>query len=278
MTTVAIKDNIIACDGLATLGGMITDYDAKKIAEVGGCLVSGAGRWASVLKFQNWFADVMNHEIAQQENPYIQVVMPEDMVEDDFLGLVLYPDGVVYMFEGGQYSYEVKQPVSIGSGSPYALAAMKAGCSAEEAIGIACDMDCYSGGNIQVFELEQPQEGLTEEKFDEMSKEDLKELLFGKPLEGLEDDNETETFSTVCFVVEYDDGSHQTFEVNPDGSIYDCDNDEHFESFTEDSWSTGSLKCIADSLDVKYAHNISDEKLAKRLDEKIKEIIDNMNQ
>jgi hypothetical protein len=52
------------------------------------------------------------------------------------------------MFEGGKDLYVVHPPCAIGSGGVYALAAMKAGASAEESVKIAIEMDPYSGGDV----------------------------------------------------------------------------------------------------------------------------------
>lgn len=149
---------------------------------------------------------------------------------------------------------------------------------------------------VERMEQEVEEDVLTEEKFDEMSKEDLKKLLFGGSFEEenpelfeglgvLEDaelvkntqkssEQETDVFT---FTAVFKDGSTQDYSILSDGQVYDCLHEECFSSFTEDSWSTDSLKCVANALDVRYAHNISDEKLAQRLDDKVKEIVDSLN-
>ena len=58
MTTLAVKDNIIAADGQLTAGDTISDYDCEKIVEINGCLVAAAGSWAQIIKFREWF---LNH-------------------------------------------------------------------------------------------------------------------------------------------------------------------------------------------------------------------------
>ena len=278
MTTICVRDNIMVSDGQMSRGDFIDSYDFEKIVSINGCLVGCAGSVASILKFRQWFADNMEAELAKQEYPFVNISFPEDMIEDDFTALVLYPDGVLYEFFGAGSAMEVKQPAAIGSGMFYALSAMDAGASAEEAVKIATLRDAYSGGDIQVFELEGMEEGLTEEKFDEMSKEDLKKLLFGVPEVSEGDVVDDQDAGIHTFTVIFNDDSTQDYSILSGGQIYDCLHEECFSSFTEDSWSTDSLKCVADSLGVKYAHNISDEKLAKRLDDKVKEIVDNINQ
>jgi len=69
-------------------------------------------------------------------------------MDEDFNGLVLTPDKKLLLFEGGGVVLEIEQPYAIGSGMPYALAAMKAGVSAEKSLQVAMEMDVYSGGDV----------------------------------------------------------------------------------------------------------------------------------
>lgn len=178
MTTVVIHDNKVYCDSQATAGNMISDYDVDKAVNLGQCIVVGAGRWSHVVKFQNWVADNVMAEIAQQEHPYAQIQMPEEMVEEDFQGAILYPDGVVVMFEGARDSYECNQPVFLGSGTSFAAGAIAAGADGVEAVMSAIQLDPYSGGDVKVEAFEEAKEPLTKETLSEMSKEDILATLF----------------------------------------------------------------------------------------------------
>ena len=178
MTTVVIHDNKVYCDSQATAGSMISDYDVDKAVNLGQCIVVGAGRWSHVVKFQNWVADNVMAEIAQQEHPYAQVQMPEEMVEDDFQGAILYPDGVVVMFEGARDSYECNQPVFLGSGTSFAAGAIAAGADGVQAVMAAIQLDPYSGGDVKVEGFEEAPQPLTKESLSELSKEDILAKLF----------------------------------------------------------------------------------------------------
>ena len=69
--------------------------------------------------------------------------------------------------------------------------------------------------------------------------------------------------------------------ISADGIITDFEGFA-WESFSEEAgsgvWETRTLKSYADVLGAKYTHNMKMETLAKRLDEKVKEIVDSMQE
>lgn len=178
MTTVVINDNKVFCDSQATAGSMITDYDVQKAVNLGTCIVVGAGRWSHVLKFQDWVAECVMAQIAQQEHPYVNINMPEEMVDDDFMGAILYQDGVVELFEGCKDSYETSQPVFLGSGAAFAAGAIKGGASGVAAVKAAIHLDPYSGGEVKVEEFAEGKRQITKEELASMSKEDILKTLY----------------------------------------------------------------------------------------------------
>ena len=52
-----------------------------------------------------------------------------------------------------KYYHDKSDLITLGSGGDYALAAMKAGASASEAVKIASEMDLFSGGTIVNYVL-----------------------------------------------------------------------------------------------------------------------------
>ena len=178
MTTVVINDNKVFCDSQATAGSMITDHDVQKAVNLGTCIVVGAGRWSHVLKFQDWVAECVMAQIAQQEHPYVNINMPEEMVDDDFMGAILYQDGVVELFEGCKDSYETSQPVFLGSGAAFAAGAIKGGASGVAAVKAAIHLDPYSGGEVKVEEFAEGKRQITKEELASMSKEDILKTLY----------------------------------------------------------------------------------------------------
>ncbi|WKW89021.1 peptidase HslV family protein [Pseudomonas phage LSL4] len=140
MTTIAYKDGIIATDGRITQGGVITDEDAEKRLEVNGIVfwLSGA---------------VCDWKVIAEA--YVN----GDGMEDQELkvsGLVLDGDGLHFIsWDGGIYSEKVnlERPRAAGSGTQFALGAMMAGASAEEAVEAAKALDIYSGGTVRSYKL-----------------------------------------------------------------------------------------------------------------------------
>lgn len=246
MTTIVIHDNKVYADGQAT-AGMVVSYNVQKILNVGNAIICGAGRWASVKTFHHWAADMIAAGDAQEAFPHVVIGMPEKMVEDDFTGAVLYPDGTVVLFGGCNSFYEVEQPVFLGSGSDFAAGAIFAGADGIGAIKAAIHLDPYTGGTIQVEEFEPPlpELELTKEDMESMSKEEIILAIFG-------DDAESSGF---------EDTSFGTYELDVD------------EILTTDK--IDYLKKVADDFNIKYVHNIGIEKLRDKLVNYFTDNVDN---
>lgn len=229
MTTVAIKDNSVACDSQVTVGYTISSLEGEKVAKINGCIVAGAGSYSQVIKFRQWFTEHSDALIAQQDNPTVNIPLPQALQEGEFYGVVLYPDGDLILYEGRtDVGIPQKQPFTIGSGSDFALAAMKSGKTAKEAVEIAISLDVFSGGDIKVYELDDELPELTKEYLEGLTKEQIINELFGTELEDKE-------------------GIILDFEV------------------LQTSGDIDYLKQVADILQVKYSHNIGIEKLRSRI-------------
>ena len=279
MTTVVITDNKVYCDSQATAGGMITDYNVNKALNLGHCIVAGAGRWSHVVKFQQWVADNVLADIAQQEHPYVNIHMPEELVEEDFQGAILYPDGVVVMFEGGRDSFECEQPVYLGSGSSFAAGAIMAGSDGETAVQAAIYLDPYSGGEVKVEEFEKQAAPVTKESLAELSKEEILEKLFpeqndsdctmmcgydSNPSELLEDgdlilqDKEGMDWQ-VDFTIDENDNISDIVIANTLQDYYTINKRDLTDA------SIDNLKALADDWEIPYKHNIGVEKLSDKI-------------
>lgn len=188
MTTITYRDRKIASDGQVSFGDRIEQYNLKKVRKINGCLVGGAGRLASVLQFFTWFQEWSDAQQVQGDAPHVKVFVPEGIDDEDFNGLVVFADEVVFFYEGGKKSYELtgQNYFAIGSGADFALAAMDAGASADEAIAVAINRDVYSGGEIFTEELDAEPEEITREVAEAMDKSDLISLLFGPVEENTE--------------------------------------------------------------------------------------------
>ena len=275
MTTILVKDNKMYGDGQCT-GQHISSYTTKKIANFGSAIVGGAGRWASVVKFHQWVYEILTAQAAQEDHPFANVMMPEDMVEDDFIGVVLYPDGVVIMFEGCKNPYEHEQPLAIGSGADFAIACAHNGLDGETCIKTAIHFDTGSGGEIQVEGFEEEEPIVSVEDMQDWSKEEILAYLkgeVGKVVEEVEGEiREEET-------IHFKDGVFE-LTIYSDGAIHDhVDGRPCFLSFEEvqSRFDLCTLKGYADLLNVDYPHNIGKGTLTKKLDKKVQEIVDEMN-
>lgn len=151
MTTIAFDGRFLAADGRATAGGMITNKNTQKIfplkmiangLEVDG-VIAGAGSFEAICLIKK---HLESYDLFDAE------LIPE--LEPESAGvLVILETGEVYVLEHKLVPMTQEVPCSIGSGSPYAQAAMVAGKSAPAAVEVAKELDCYSGGNVRVFDV-----------------------------------------------------------------------------------------------------------------------------
>lgn len=149
MTTIAFDGRYLAADGRATAGGMITSRSTQKIfpilftvngAEVKG-VMAGAGSFESLM---------MAKRHLQEFDLFDSEVTPD--IDEGTGLLVVLETGELYLLEHNLVPLPQESPCSIGSGSPFALATMVIGKSASEAVEVAKELDCYSGGNVTVFD------------------------------------------------------------------------------------------------------------------------------
>ena len=182
MTTIATRNGVMVSDGQVSFGDRIDQTNLKKVRKINGCLVGGAGRLSSVLQFFNWFEEWSNAQVVQGESPHVQVFIPENIDDEDFTGIVVFTDGVIFMYEGGKRCYEIvgAEYYAIGSGADFALSAMDAGASAEDAVKVAIKRDVFSGGELFIEHLDEEPEELTKQKAEGMSKEELVRYIFGE--------------------------------------------------------------------------------------------------
>lgn len=182
MTTIAVKDGIMVGDGRCSLGSTVIKDDMVKVFWINNHLMGGAGRARSISTFAQWLQKHTDYTIVNQEvGDLVDLIPPVLQDDEEFTALVLTPDKQVLMYDGNvalNLGHDV--PASIGSGSVFALAAMDAGASAEEAVKIAMKRDVYSGGEITVVQLEDEPEPLTREVAENLSKDELINMMFGE--------------------------------------------------------------------------------------------------
>lgn len=145
MTTIAFDGRTLASDGQVS-GGYISSYKYKKIFSKNGWLIGAAGRLSECAMFIEWFEKWLHAQEGREQGIKVDPVEPFD--REEFTALVISPERECMVFESGRDMFEVEAPFAIGSGSPFAIAAMKAGAGAKKAVEVAIDLDPYSGGEV----------------------------------------------------------------------------------------------------------------------------------
>ncbi|HEY9515425.1 MAG TPA: hypothetical protein VIQ74_07040 [Gemmatimonadaceae bacterium] len=156
MTTICFRDGILASDSLVSWcseAGGGTKYEAIKLYRVTGqlpgtnygeYLVGIAGSVPAGQSFLEWL----------QKGGEPPESLVKDRAEADVLLVSKETGKAVVMDAAGAVMLENAPFYAIGSGRNPALAAMHAGKGAAEAVEIACRIDLYSGGTLQVMQFE----------------------------------------------------------------------------------------------------------------------------
>lgn len=119
MTTIAVKDGIMAADSMVS-----SSYGRKatKIRKIRGSYYGVAGNWDDALQFFEWREKGGD---------------PPSM--DDISALEIRKKTLYYW--SGSVAEKIKPPYAIGSGADIAMGAMSFGATAEEAVKLACKLD-----------------------------------------------------------------------------------------------------------------------------------------
>lgn len=133
----------MAADGQSTVAGTIVRTKCRKIERLpDGSLFGAAGDAAQGYALRDWLA-----KSEDERGPYPEL--------KDVSALVLRKDGSVVMYDTMSRGYPdpLELPVAFGSGEQYAIGAMDAGATPEEAVRISSKRDPDTGGEIQVERL-----------------------------------------------------------------------------------------------------------------------------
>lgn len=137
MTTIVICGDEIACDSMATRGGMIESTKVIKIMRFEEGWIGSAGSLHDIKIMQAFYSGEIEG-------------LPDEL---NCESLILPDKGkplCVTVSNGCMIQDVVDNPVCIGSGAPYAYGALHAGATAKEAVLAAISRDCYSGGKVVV--------------------------------------------------------------------------------------------------------------------------------
>jgi len=292
LTTIAVKDGIMVGDGRCSLGSTVIKDDMVKVFWVNNHLMGGAGRARSISTFAQWLQKHTDYTIVNQEvGDLVDLIPPVLQDDEEFTALVLTPDKQVLMYDGNvalNLGHDVQ--ASIGSGSVFALAAMDAGASAEDAVKIAMKRDVYSGGEITVVQLEEESEPITREVAENLSKDELINMFFGE-----QESSEAVVNKETCTigVKEYDDSLIRIYSWTDDIVVlfnedareyifkidnieYDINGDFTPAYFVVDSgFSTEEFRSLCNDMDIQYSLNNTREQLSSKIIKEIKSKITN---
>lgn len=138
MTTIAWDGKTLAADTLSTCSGIRSAYHAK-IWREGRLLIGGAGSRTVTLQFRDWVRTGMKGAC-----PLTKDIGNVFVVTPDGTGVMWCDDGPFHMDN---------EPWALGSGEQFALGAMAAGKTAEEAVAIAALYDTCTGGDVTALKI-----------------------------------------------------------------------------------------------------------------------------
>ena len=143
MTTIALKNNIIAYDSRICAGNTITDDDFDK------CIIRNDVKFfmcGAICDFEDFLESFFANKNTTDRILNIHAFV---LVGDSDLFEASVNDDKEFW----KAPLDTKKPASGGTGTDHALTAMDMGASAEESIKWAMKRDCKTGGKIRTFEL-----------------------------------------------------------------------------------------------------------------------------
>lgn len=161
MTTIAWDGKTMASDTQASSGDVVCSYTEQKIYtppesgwEVCGSKVVALGCSGDC------GAEMELQELLKNNLTYASEFLPTF----SFTALAIIGAGRAYIIskEKGETRASISrqvEPYAIGSGGLIALTAMHCGKNAREAVQVAIDLDCYSGGSVDSFPAGKQTEG-----------------------------------------------------------------------------------------------------------------------
>ena len=147
MTTIAIKDGILACEGKETHSdGFIVSWNTEKVLLHNDAYYGFCGSTHHILVVMDTIK--ANGELT-------------DVSPDITLQFIKMPKKgqptIIYLCDGHLSQEPItKSGYAIGSGMNYAMVAMSCGKSAVEAVKEAIKWDCFSGGKVKSYSFNKP--------------------------------------------------------------------------------------------------------------------------
>lgn len=146
MTTIAVRDNVIAADTLLTQGDAVVGY-VDKTSKIGNWLVGAAGPIIEYSPAISYLTPLLLQDIDLTSAVYTHI--------DKSHGsryAVLMSHGAYGIWEYDGILTKVSQDFyAIGSGAEYAMGAMAYGADAETAVKAAMKFNTKTGGTVTVL-------------------------------------------------------------------------------------------------------------------------------
>lgn len=147
MTVIAWDGLIMAGDKRTNFGGLhATTTKVHRLPD--GSLAGCAGNTAQIAEMVHWLAqgaDVGKIPASQRD------------AKECVSMLVVYPNGHLWQYENTPYPIRIENKFwAIGSGRDFAMAAMRLGRSALDAVALACELDMNCGNGIDALTLASP--------------------------------------------------------------------------------------------------------------------------
>lgn len=137
MTTIAVCPKMLAVDSRVTCDETIVGT-ADKLAVIDGYAIACCGTSDDVLAFQQWFANRKGKRARSYPN-----------LSKGFAAVVVGSSGQWAFWEDHPIPVPVNATYAMGSGFKHALAALKCGKNARQAVEVACKLDVFSGGPVR---------------------------------------------------------------------------------------------------------------------------------
>lgn len=142
MTTIAARDGVLAADSVETDvadgdATWVITHTAKKIFRLpDGSLYGGAGSSEDIWRL---------YDALRKNQPCPKL--------DHVSAILVKPNGKMMLYEGHVWLPIREKFYAIGTGAPFAFAAMKNGANAKAAAKIGAAMDPFSGGKVRVLKI-----------------------------------------------------------------------------------------------------------------------------
>lgn len=140
MTTVCYRDGVLATDSLVTANGGVAGAARKMRVLSDGSVMAHGGVLADAVLVFDW--------VEKGEKPKDKPVVGAECFE----AVRVYPDGRIVWYSGHLTTYSYREHrgfFAFGTGEHFALGALAAGATAEEACRIACEFDVKSAEPVE---------------------------------------------------------------------------------------------------------------------------------